>query len=221
MTKKIKVVAFVPIKSNSKRIRRKNFRRVNNQPLYAHFLKKLKKCNFDEVFVDTDSREIIRFCKKNKINFIKRLPKLAADNANGNDLLNYHLKLINSDIYFQLFITAPLLKIKSINKCIKILRDNKKYDSILTAQKIYSWFWFNKKAVNYNPKILPRSQDAKPIIQETTGLYGIRKKALKKIKCRIGKKPFFYFVSKKEALDLDTEEDFKYLKYYASKNLHS
>ena len=149
---------------------------MNNQPLYAHFLKKLKKCNFDEVFVDTDSREIIRFCKKNKINFIKRLPKLAVDNANGNDLLNYHLKLINSDIYFQLFITAPLLKIKSINKCIKILRDNKKYDSILTAQKIYSWFWFNKKAVNYNPKILPRSQDAKPIIQETTGLYGIRKK---------------------------------------------
>ena len=62
MTKKIKVVAFVPIKSNSKRIRRKNFRRVNNQPLYAHFLKKLKKCNFDEVFVDTDSRDIIRFC---------------------------------------------------------------------------------------------------------------------------------------------------------------
>ena len=34
----------------------------------------------------------------------------------------------------------------------------------------------NKKPINYKPKILPRSQDAKPIIQETTGLYGIKRR---------------------------------------------
>ena len=45
------------------------------------------------------------------------------------------------------------------------------------------------------------------------------KKALKKLNVELANH-FFYFVSKKEALDLDTEEDFKYLKY-ASKNLHS
>tara|TARA_B100000029_G_scaffold477734_1_gene523093 strand:+ start:152 stop:826 length:675 start_codon:yes stop_codon:yes gene_type:complete len=221
MIRKLKVVAFIPIKSISRRIKRKNFRTVKNKPLYAHFLNKLNKCRFDDVFVDTDSKEIIKFCKKNKINFIKRLPELASDNANGNDLLNHHSKIIDADIYFQLFITAPLLKISTINKCIKILKNNKKYDSIFTAQKIYSWFWFKNQAVNYSPKILPRSQDAKPIIQETTGLYGIRKKTLKKQKCRIGKKPYLYFVNKNEALDLDTEEDFRYLRYYVSKNLHS
>ena len=73
--------------------------------------------------------------------------------------------------------------------------------------------------MNYNPKILPRSQDAQPIVQETTGLYGIRKKTLKKLKCRIGKKPFFYYVDKEEALDLDNKEDFDYLNYYVKKNL--
>ena len=40
----------------------------------------------------------------------------------------------------------------------------------------FSWFWFNDRPINYKPKILPRSQDAKPIVMETTGLYGIRKK---------------------------------------------
>ena len=34
-----------------------------------------------------------------------------------------------------------------------------------------------------------------------------------------GQKPFFYFVDKNEAIDLDNKEDFKYLKYYVSKNL--
>ena len=137
---------------------------------------------------------------------------MSKDSANGNDLLNYHLKLIDSDIYFQLFITAPLLKVSTINNCIKILKENKKYDSILTSKSIYSWFWFNKKPVNYRPDILPRSQDAKPIVQETTGLYGVRKRALKKYKCRIGKKPFFYEVSEKEVIDLDTKNDIEHLK---------
>ena len=118
MRKKLKVIAVIPIKSISRRIRRKNFRAVKSQPLYAHFLNKLKKCRFDDAFVDTDNKEIIKFCKKNKINFIKRLPKLASDNANGNDLLNFHSRIIDADIYFQIFITAPLLKISTINECI-------------------------------------------------------------------------------------------------------
>ena len=63
--------------------------------------------------------------------------------------------------------------------------------SILTSHEIYSWFWFKNKPINYSPKVLPRSQDAKPITVETTGLYGITYPALKKNKCRIGKKPFF------------------------------
>ena len=122
---------------------------------------------------------------------IDRLKKLSKDNANGNDLINYHYKLIKADLYFQIFITAPLLSIKSMNKCISLLKKKKNNDSILTVNKIYSWFWFRNKPVNYLPKVLPRSQDAQPIVQETTGLYGIKNKALKKYKCRIGKKPIF------------------------------
>ena len=109
------------------------------------------------------------------------------------------------------------MEIKTINECIKILKKNKKIDSILTVHKIYSWFWFKNKPVNYNPKMLPRSQDALPITQETTGLYGIRKKKKKKYQCRIGKKPFFFEVNKKEALDLDTSEDFHNLNNFIKK----
>ena len=81
-----------------------------------------------------------------------------------------------------MFVTSPLMSINTINKCIKILKTKKKYDSIFTVGEIYSWFWFNNKPVNYNPKTLPRSQDATPIIQETTGLYGIKSATLKKKK---------------------------------------
>ncbi len=214
-----KVVAIIPIKKNSKRVKGKNFKKINGKPLYSYLLSKLKKCEFDEIFVDTDSIEIKNYCLKNNYKIVKRLPILAKDTANGNDLLNYHSKIISADIYFQLFVTAPLLSIKSINQCIRFLKKSKNYDSILTTKTIYSWFWCKKKPVNYKPSELPRSQDAVPVIQETTGLYGIKKKALEKNKCRIGKKPFFYEVSDEEALDLDNHKDFEYLEYYVKKYL--
>jgi len=214
---KNKTVVIIPIKKKSKRVPGKNFIKINNVPLYEILLKKIIKCNFDEIYVDSDSNIIKKFCKKNNLRFINRLPHLALDNANGNDLLNYHYKIIKADYYFQLFITSPLMSVKTINECIKLLKINKSHDSILTSQSIYSWFWFNQKPINYKPNILPRSQDAKPVIIETTGLYGIKEKSLKKLKCRIGKNPYFFEVPKDESLDLDNKKDFEYLRYIVKK----
>ena len=115
-----KVVVIVPIKTVSKRVKNKNFRIVNKKPLYQFLLNKLKFCNFDEIYVDTDSTKIKKFCKSKNIKVINRLKYLAQDNANGNDLLNYHFKKIKAKYYFQLFITAPLLSVKTINNCIKL-----------------------------------------------------------------------------------------------------
>jgi len=217
----MKTIAIVPIKKKSKRLRNKNFKKIGNKYLFEFILEKLKKCNFDEIYVDSDSKYLEKYCKKNNFKFIKRLPRLLKDSANGNDLLNYHGKIIDADLYFQIFITSPLLKVSTVNNCIKILKKEKKIDSILTAKSIHTWFWFNKKPVNYNPKVLPRSQDAKPVVVETTGLYGIRKKFLKKHKCRIGKKPYFYEVSDEEALDIDNLKDLKFLKYHVKNSLRS
>tara|TARA_Y100000590_G_scaffold201791_1_gene229294 strand:- start:400 stop:1062 length:663 start_codon:yes stop_codon:yes gene_type:complete len=217
----MKIVAIVPIKSKSKRLKNKNFRKINGKPLYRYLLDKLKFTKFDEIYVDSDSLEIEKYCRANRYKFVKRIPKLALDSANGNDLLNYHSKIIKADIYFQLFITAPLLKTKTINSCIKKLKNSKKHDSILTSKSIQTWFWFKGKPVNYNPKILPRSQDASPLVFETTGLYGIKRKILMKKKSRIGDRPYFYEVDDEEAIDLDNLKDLKYLEYHVKKNFIS
>ena len=141
----MKIVAIIPIKTNSVRVKNKNFKLINKTPLYRYLLDKLKKSNFDEIYVDSDSLEIKKYCKRMGYKFIQRKPYLTKNNANGNDLLNYHSKIVNADIYFQLFVTAPLLKIDTINKCIAIMKSKKKYDSILTAKSVYTWFWFKKK----------------------------------------------------------------------------
>ena len=54
----MKTVAIIPIKKNSKRVPGKNFRKIKGKPLFRYLLDKLNNCNFDEVYVDSDSQEI-------------------------------------------------------------------------------------------------------------------------------------------------------------------
>jgi len=214
----MKKVAIIPIKQSSERVPGKNFRFVGGKPLYRHLLDNLQYCNFDKVYIDSDSDELEEYCDHIGYSFIKRKPELALATSNGNDLLNYHREIIDADLYFQLFVTSPLLKVETINKCIELLSTKKNKDSILTVKSHYSWYWFDGKPINYDPCILPRSQDAKPVVVETTGLYGIKKNALDKKRARIGVAPIFYEVSDPEAIDLDNESDFDYLNYYVQNN---
>ena len=101
------------------------------------------------------------------------------------------------------------MKTNSISDCVRILTNNE-FDSIFSAVEEKSWYWFDGKPINYNPTNFGRSQDAKGVVRETTCLYGIRKNTFLERKCRIGNKPFIYYVNDIEAIDIDNEIDFKF-----------
>lgn len=207
----MKVACFIPIKSNSERVKGKNFRILCGKPLYQYIIDHaIESCCFDDIIVDTNSQEVKEYCDLKEIKWIERKEKLAANTANGNDLLNYHYELFpDYDYYFQLFATAPFLQPKTIRKCVLGLISSNEYDSTFTALSERSFYWFAGTPINYRPCILPRSQDMEPVIEETTGLYGMSNKSLKKYRCRIGAKPLIVCVNKFEAVDINTEDDFK------------
>ena len=159
--KKYDVAAIIPIKARSERYKKKNFRLLRGRPLYKHFLDKMESCNFDCVFVDTDSEEIKEYTEQLGHCVIDRLPELSGNSANGNDLLMYQSTIVNADIFFQLFITAPFLRPETINSAIDILRKQSSYDSLFTAHKIYTWFWYDNHPINYEPGKLPELHKAK------------------------------------------------------------
>lgn len=206
----MKVVCFIPIKSNSERVPGKNFRVLCGRPLYQHIIDHAIEANcFDDIFVDTNSEEVKKYCEEKCINWIERKDELAKNTANGNDLLNYHYSLYPEyDYYFQLFATSPFLQPASISKAVNTLVSSTEYDSTFTALFEHSFYWYAGTPINYRPCILPRSQDMEPVIEETTGLYGMSRLALNKYRCRIGAKPFICEVNKFEAVDINTEDDF-------------
>ncbi len=213
--RRMKTACFIPIKENSERVPGKNFRELNGRKLYEYIIGHVMEAGcFDDIYIDTNSVEIKGYARGRGLGVIDRLESLAGDTANGNDLLVYHQEVYPGyDYYFQLFATAPYLQPQSIRGCFQAFVSGGGYDSCFTALKNHSFYWLNNMPVNYRPGILPRSQDMVPLVEETTGMYGIEGEVLKKYRCRIGRNPYVYFVDKFEAVDINTEEDFLIAEY--------
>lgn len=211
----MRTACFIPIKAYSERVTGKNLRVLNGKKLYQHIYSHVQEADvFDDVYVDTDSEEVAEQAVIMGFKVIDRLPRLAENTANGNDLLVYHLsKCPEYDFYFQLFATAPFLQPETIRICWQRLTEGDAYDSCFTATENHGFFWWSGNPVNYRPGILPRSQDMLPVLEETTGLYGIKREALAKYHCRIGSHPYVHIVSRFEAVDINTPEDFKLAEY--------
>lgn len=207
----MKSACFIPIKANSERVPGKNFRLLNGHKLYEYIITHaiMAEC-FDDIYIDTNSEEIATYAKSKGCKVIDRKPELAQNTANGNDLLVYHfLQHPEYDYYFQLFATAPFLQPKSIRACFDKLVNATEFDSCFTVVENHGFYWLSGSPINYRPCILPRSQDMLPVIEETTGMYGMKRDALDKYRCRIGARPYMHAVSKYEAVDINTEEDMR------------
>ena len=211
----MKTACFIPIKATSERVPGKNFRVLNGKKLYEYIIEHtIEAACFDDIYIDTNSAEIKAYALEKGLNVIERLEILAQNTANGNDLLMYHCKQQpDYDYYFQLFATAPYLRPESIRECYNALVSSEEYDSCFTALKNNSFYWLNGLPMNYRPGILPRSQDMVPVVEETTGMYGIKKESLLKYQSRIGRNPYMYFVNKFEAVDINTEDDLLIAEY--------
>lgn len=209
----MKVGCFIPVKQFSERVKGKNFRPVNGIPLYQIVISKaVKSDRFTDIYVDTDSEEVAKFAIDLGCKHIEREQELSKNTANGNDLLVSHfLKNPGYDYYFQIFVTAPLMSVKTIQESVDGLIHSAEHDSVFTTIAHNGFFWRAGMPISYRPDLLPRSQDLVPIEEETTGLYGINKIALDKYRCRIGAKPLTIHVIKTEAIDLNNEDDFAYL----------
>lgn len=205
----MKTVAFVPIKLNNERLPGKNTKKFSNgTPLITYILNTLLRIKeIDEIYVYCSSEEICKYLP-NGIKFLKRDKKLDLSSTPFNEVLTSFANDIDADIYVLSHATAPFISTTSIISGINAIKSNK-YDSALSVEKVQEFFWVDNKPFNYNVECIPRTQDLKPFFKETCGMYIYDKNTIKNKKRRIGEKPFLVEVSKFEAVDINTSEDFE------------
>ena len=163
----MKIVCLIPIKLNNTRLKNKNIKLLNKNPLCSYVFNTIINIGLiDEIYCYCSDDKIMEYLP-NKIKFLKRDISLDKDTTSMNDVLNEFIKTIDSDIYILTHVTSPFLKEESFNICINNVINNS-YDSAFTATYLNEFLWYNNKPLNYKLNNIPRTQDLLNVLKEVT-----------------------------------------------------
>lgn len=207
----MKVVAFLPVKGTSERIKNKNTSLLNGKPLFLHTLEKLVKCPFiDEVYLDTESDEIYEMGKYTGCTYLKRDPALASNKTDGHALFYNEVRQVEADIYVQILCTSPFIKPETIERGINIIKEQgDQYDSVVLVKRDKQYTW-NAEGPNYDREHIPNSKDLPDTIIETMGLYITNRDIARNKQRRYGLRPYMLDAEPIEATDVNYPLDFEF-----------
>ena len=203
----MKVVAFVPIKYNSERLKHKNFLPLNGKPLCYHIFNTLKQISsIDDIYVYCSNKDILQILPDN-IKFLLRDKELDSDKTLGIELYQDFCNRVESDIYILCHATSPFIKSNSINIGLDNVLNNSIYDSSFSAKKEQNFAWYKNKPINYNTSYIPKTQNLEPIYIETSAFYIFNKNIINSGK-RIGNNPYLVITDLCESVDIDYFDDY-------------
>ena len=220
----MKINVFLPCKKNSSRVKNKNKRKFADIDFGLVKIKLNHLINsklINKIYLSTNDLQIINYAKKLKKDKIiihqRKDNSLSTSNTTTQKLINHASEIIPDGHILWTHVTSPLINSKTYDKIIlrykKALKTN--YDSLMTITKLKGFFWNKKGPINYDfkKKKWPKTQDTSAINRINSGVFLSSRNNYIREKNRIGKKPFFYQLSKLEGLDIDEFEDFYFAEY--------
>lgn len=205
----MKTVAMIPIKLNNERVPGKNIKKFSDGTPMMEMIEKacLGTSGIDEVYVYCSKQEVQEYIIDG-VKYLQRPEYLDTGAVNCNDIIREFMKVVNADVYVVSHATSPFTKSASIEKCVQKVASGE-YDSAFLAKRLQTFLWQDGKAMNFDPQHFPRTQDLKPIYEESSGAFVFTKETFLKYDRRVGIKPYIYEVDEIEAVDVDYPIDFE------------
>ncbi len=214
MNKTRGIVAVIPVREGSQRIKNKNFRSfAGKENLLSLKIEHLKRAAcFDHIYVSSDSQRAKEIADKESVEFLWRDPEMCKSTAKLHQYNTHMLETVPGNPYVAwTMVTAPLFTDykKTVEKFMSLEENN--YDSLFTVLP-FKEFLINAKGrpLNFNYghwHLLTQELDENYTI--TGSVYIAGKEEQIEWKYWIGLKPYLFKVSKLECIDVDYKDDFK------------
>lgn len=209
---KRKVIALLPMKANSERVKGKNFKQLGDKPLFKWILDTLLSVEeIDEIVINTDARNILAengLVESNRIRIRDRREELCGDMVSMNLILEDDIEAVEADLYLMTHTTNPLISAGTIKRALLAYYSDESSDSLFSVNRIQTRFYREDgKPVNHDPDNLVRTQDLEPWFEENSCLYMFTRKSFASTRARIGMKPQMFETPQLESLDIDEPHD--------------
>ncbi len=212
----MKIIAMIPARLGSKRVKNKNLRLINGIPLIQYIIDSAKKSKYlDKIYINSEASIFKEIAENNGINFYHRDAKLASDSATNDDFSLDFINNVDCDILIQLLATSPFLSVEEIDSFIDDMI-NSDFDTMISVSDIRIECIYNGEPVNFDQKMqTPPSQLLEPVKAYACGIMGWNtenfRHNIKKYGAayhggdgRIG----FFQLKGFSTVDVDNEEDF-------------
>ena len=133
----MKVLAIIPAKLDSKRLKHKNIREINGKPMFLHSVDYANASRYGvEVIVSSESDVVEEICNQYEVRFHKRPAELCGD-VEVVDVYEHIINEINEeyDIVVGLQPDNPN-RVNTLDECLDYMIENK-YDDIITIDDTY------------------------------------------------------------------------------------
>jgi len=212
----MKIVAMIPARLGSTRVKNKNLRLINQKPLIQYIIDTaIKSKLLDQIYVNSESEIFQNISNKSGIKFYKRSEELASDTATNDDFALDFMENVDCDILIQLLPTSPFLRSEEIDEFINKMIDQE-FDTLISVSDIKIESIFKNKPINFEQKKqTPPSQLLEPVKAYACGIMGWKSDNFKQNIHKYGAayhggdgKIGFYELKGFSTVDIDNEEDF-------------
>lgn len=212
-----KVVAILPMKANSERVKGKNFKDFCGKPLCKWIIDTLDSMPMvDTILINTDARDILEshgIVTSGKVQIRDRAEELCGDEVSMNLIIQDDISAVDADIYLMTHVTNPLLSASTMEKALSQFTeslDEERSDSLFSVNKVQTRFYREDcSPVNHDPDNLIPTQDLEPWYEENSNLYLFTKDSFAKTSARIGATPEIFITPTLESFDIDTPDDWE------------
>ena len=210
MIRKNKILAIIPARAGSKRIKNKNIKTFNGKPLVYWSIKVAKQSKYiDDVIVSTDSKKISNISKKfgARVPFL-RSKKNSKDKSLSSSLVIEVLKKIDGefDIIILLQPTSPLRNVNDVDRSIELLIKNKSNNVvsvIKTKAKEVSKLFLKNSSIN---NLVKHEKSFKFLLNGA--IFVIKKDFFLKKKIFVSNNTSIWVMPNFRSIDIDVGEDF-------------
>lgn len=213
-----RVIALLPMKANSERVKGKNFKAFAGKPLFRWILDSLLSVDYiDQIVINTDARELLGksgLISSGRVEIRDRKIEICGDLVSMNAVLADDVENVPADIYFMTHTTNPLLSVKTIRSALEKFSEVGLLgvaDSLFSVNKVQTRFYGEDgKPINHDPSNLIPTQHLEPWFEENSNFYIFTGDSFAMTGARIGRLPLMYEVSKFESIDIDTPDDWNF-----------
>jgi CMP-N,N'-diacetyllegionaminic acid synthase len=205
-----KVIAMVPVRAGSTRVTDKNTRPFGDTNLLQLKLKLLKKVEgITQIIVSTDCEIAADVACKEGATVQWRNEYYAGSSITNDQHWLHIAETTPGDIVFLAQVTSPLLRVSSMQTALNSFLSLDAHDSINSVSAEKKFLWKDRKPINYDINVTPKSQDLPNIVSLNFAITIISRRTMMERKNVVGFQPTFFELDKVESLDVDDLIDFK------------